>query len=222
MHKVDSLSTVRMKYPDRATAAEELTAMFEGQLKAAHMVLAIPRGGVVTGKVMADRLNLPMDLLLCKKIGHPENKEYAIGSVCADGTRILTDNTSDYHKDHFERQCHQMETWLKSRYLTLTGRNHPAYLKNKTVIITDDGLATGSTMLAAIRSVRTSGARCVIVATPVASKEAAAEIKRSADEFLCPLIPQEFHAVGQFYHTFEPVTDEQVREITMASTNVKG
>jgi len=196
--------------------------MFEGQLKAAHMVLSIPRGGVVTGKVMADRLNLPMDLLLCKKIGHPENKEYAIGSVCADGTRILTDNTSDYHKDHFERQCQQMETWLKARYLTLTGRNHPADLKNKTVIITDDGLATGSTMLAAIRSVRTSGAQSVIVATPVASKEAAAEIKRSADEFLCPLIPQEFHAVGQFYHTFEPVTDEQVREITMASTDVKG
>ena len=217
----DEVSVKWMKYPDRAAAAQDLISTFSQHLKRVEMVLAIPRGGVVTGAVIAQRLNLPLDLLLCKKIGHPENSEYAIGSVCADGTRILTDNTSDYHKEHFERQCLQMETWLKGRYKDLTGRERPADLKNKTVLITDDGLATGSTMMAAIRSVRTIGARTVIVASPVASEEAASEIRRSADEFLCPLIPQEFHAVGQFYSTFETVTDDQVRKIMTGFSSKK-
>lgn len=174
----------------------------------------------MTGKVVAEKLGLPIDLLLCKKVGHPENSEYAIGSVCADGTRILTDTTSDHHRDHFQRQCHQMETWLQARYKTLTGKDRPDSLRGKSVMIVDDGLATGSTMLAAIRSVRTSGARHVAVATPVASTQAANAIKRSADEFHCPMVSEQFGAVGEFYEQFETVTDDQVKKIM--TTSLKG
>jgi len=122
MNEEDTLSGPRILYPDRAAAAQFLLDNFAREMESSNLVLAIPRGGVITGQILADGLHLPLDLLLCKKVSHPDNIEYAIGSVCADGTRILTDRTSDHNRAYFDGQCNQMEAWLKARYKTLTNR----------------------------------------------------------------------------------------------------
>lgn len=179
------------------------------------LLLALPRGGAVVAKPIADALGCTMDLLLCKKIGHPENPELAIGSVCADGTRIQT-HAAFPGESEFDRQADRLQEWLRSRYQLLAGRTQPRSYKDRTVVITDDGLATGSTMLAAIRSLRFGGAHRIIVAVPVASTEAAARVKDSADAFICTLTPEVFDAVGQFYRSFPEVTDQEVRELMPA------
>ena len=189
-------------------------------LKGQHpLILALPRGGVVTGKAIADALHWPMDLILCKKVGHPENPEWAVGSVCADGTSILTYKPfqNEFNFDRIAKQLHQ---WLKARYTQLTGREQPISLQGKTVVLTDDGLATGSTMLAAIRSVRVSGAKRVVCAVPVSSATAAERVRKSADEFICTSIPEEFDAVGQFYSSFPEVTDTEVQSLLQEKASV--
>lgn len=200
-------------FVDREDGAAQLAPLIHLSPDEESLVLAIPRGGVVTGKILCEQLKLNLDIILCKKVGHPENPEYAVGSVCADGTTIQT--VSDEYLSHniFDRSASHLRSWLISRYKDLTGMEHPSSVKGKTIVLTDDGMATGSTMLAAIRSLRLAGAKQIIVAVPVSSVSAAEAIRKSNTLLVCPYTPEPFNAVGEFYDLFPTVTDEEVRSI---------
>lgn len=202
-----------MLFNDRFAGGKTLVE----EIKNLHMinpvVLAIPRGGIQTGRAIADELHLQLDIILCKKIGHPENPELAVGSVCADGTTLQTMDVQNADPNYFDHQATRLRTWLLGRYQQLTGRSRPMDISGREVLLTDDGIATGSTVLSAIRSIRTSGAVKVVVAVPVASAEAASIITKSSDTFICPLITAEFQGVGQFYRSFGEVSDAEVRTL---------
>lgn len=184
------------------------------------VILAIPRGGIEVGRVLADEFGYPLDLILCKKVGHPDNPELAIGSVCADGTTIQTMNPDTSDPDYFTNQAQRLRSWLVGRYQQLTDRPKPMDVRGHEVIITDDGMATGSTMLSAIRSIRTAGASKVLVAVPVAPPEAHSSVLHSAETLICPFVEADFQGVGQFYISFPQLSDDQVKVIFQAVPTV--
>ncbi|MBM3178574.1 MAG: phosphoribosyltransferase [Bacteroidetes bacterium] len=205
---------------DREDGAAQLAPLIHVSPHEQALVLAIPRGGVITGKVLCERLKLNLDIILCKKVGHPENPEYAVGSVCADGTTIQTVSDEYLSYKIFDQKATQIRSWLISRYKDLTGKEYPTSVKARTVILTDDGMATGSTMLAAIRSLRLAGAKKILVAVPVASTSAADAIRKSGTTLVCPYTPEPFNAVGEFYDSFPTVTDDEVRAIMKTWVNI--
>ena len=210
---------MRKLFQDRFEAGRILADDLHKQQLVSPIVLAIPRGGVEVGRALADQLNYPLDLILCKKVGHPENPEVAIGSVCADGTTIQTMNPDTADPDYFNHQAAHLKTWLLGRYQQLTNREHPTDISGRDVILTDDGMATGSTMMSAIRSIRTAGANRVIAAVPVAPPSAYSYISKSADILICPIVESDFQGVGQFYVRFQQISDEQVKALFQGTYN---
>jgi putative phosphoribosyl transferase len=200
-----------MKFQNRIEAGQLLVELLERHHVAADIILAIPRGGIVIGSILSRALNIPMDVWLCKKIGHPEHTEYAIGSVCADGTVIQNNALEPETQSYFDRNAGQLQSWLQKRMTQLTGRSSPADVSQKNVLLVDDGVATGSTMLAAIQSIRNYSLKNVFVAVPVAATAAASRIKQATDGFYCLHTADTFQAVGEFYESFEAVTDEQAQ-----------
>lgn len=202
-----------LPFPDRESAAILLAEKIKAKINQNTLLLAIPRGGVATGKVMAKKLGLEMDLLLCKKVGHPFNPEYAIGSVCSDGSAVQTDHSSDSYADYFEKESKKLSSWLQTRYQELTKRQQPIPVRNKEILLCDDGVATGSTMLAAVRSLRHQGAKKISVATPVISLSALTVLSKVSDAVYYLNAPHPFGAVGEFYVSFSTVTDDEVRQL---------
>jgi predicted phosphoribosyltransferase len=182
------------------------------------IVLAIPRGGVVVGFEVAHALNISLDLIIPRKIRAPDNPELAIGALTEDGTIILDDElvkylqvSEEYVREESERQRLEIERRLK-----LYRRDAPyPSLKNREVVIVDDGIATGSTMKAAVASVRMRGAKTILVAVPVGPFSSIEELKREADNVICLYTPEPFHAIGQFYEDFTQTSDEEVRRLLM-------
>jgi len=180
------------------------------------IVLAIPRGGVVVAYEIAKALDLPLDVIIPHKIGAPNNPELAIGAVTEDGTIILDENLVSYIgvpksfiREESERQKHEIE-----RRLRMYRQNEPyPNLKGQDVIIVDDGIATGSTMKAALTSVKNRGAKTVTVAVPVGPPSTIKELKRQADRVVSVFTPEYFQAIGQFYADFSQITDEEVIQL---------
>lgn len=197
-------------FQDRESAAVLLAAQLKSVIKKQVLVLAIPRGGVVTGKVIAKALGAELDLLICKKVGHPGNPEYAIGSVCADGSAVQTNIGSTQLKEYFNKQSEKIINSLIERYTMLTGRTNPISVEGKDIIICDDGVATGSTILAAIKSVQHQKAHSIQVATPVISRSALDKLTKNCDHVHYLSAPHPFGAVGEFYVSFPTVNDEEV------------
>lgn len=184
------------------------------------VVLAIPRGGVVVGFEVAHALNISLDLIIPRKIRAPDNPELAIGALTEDGTVILDDElvkylqvSEEYVREESERQRLEIERRLK---LYRGDAPYPS-LKNREVVIVDDGIATGSTMKAAVASVRMRGAKTILVAVPVGPFSSIEELKREADNVICLYTPEPFHAIGQFYEDFTQTSDEEVRRLLMLS-----
>jgi len=177
------------------------------------LVLAIPRGGVVVGYEIAQTLHLPLDVIIPHKLGAPYNPELAIGAITEDGSTVLDDNlitdlgvSQDYITKESERQKKEIE-----RRLVLYRQNQPnLYLKGKDVIVVDDGIATGSTMKAALLSVKNKGARSIIVAIPVGPRSTIKELEKRANRVVCLYLPEYFQAIGQFYVDFSQTTDDEV------------
>jgi putative phosphoribosyl transferase len=177
------------------------------------LVLAIPRGGVVVGYEIAQTLHLPLDVIIPHKLGAPYNPELAIGAITEDGSTVLDDNlitdlgvSQDYITKESERQKKEIE-----RRLVLYRQNQPnLYLKGKDVIVVDDGIATGSTMKAALLSVKNKGARSIIVAIPVGPPSTIKELEKRANRVVCLYLPEYFQAIGQFYDDFSQTTDDEV------------
>lgn len=177
------------------------------------MVLALPRGGVPVAYQIANLLNLPLDVYLVKKITTPQNEEYAIGAVSSGG-EVMIDRALSKRLGIEESELNisivDIKNLLSERELLLRGTNTPLNIKNKKIILVDDGLATGATMLTAIRSIKKLNPAKIIVAIPVASSEALEIISQEVDEVICPLKPQFFYSVSIWYENFKQTTDEEV------------
>ncbi len=152
------------------------------------VILAIPRGGVPIGSVLSKKLNLPLDLVMTKKIGFPGHSEYAIGSVSLQGM-ILDDQASKIPKEYIDGEVQKLRKQLLEKLKLYDGKRKEVVLKDKIVIIVDDGLATGNTMFAAVDIIRTLQPEKIIVAVPVSPEETAKSLARVVDEFICLEIP---------------------------------
>jgi len=195
------------RFEDRISAAGELLSRIKNYAGTNAVVVGLPRGGMITAAFLAEKSKLPLDFIVVKKVGAPENEEYAIGAV--------TENGGKYSDERFTRV--QKEADGRS---SLYRSNYPAYdLKDKTVILADDGIATGTTMLAAIGTARKRGAKKIVVAVPVGSSEAIEKIKKSADGLICVEVDPDLSAVGEYYDSFPQVDDEQVLAILKNAKN---
>ena len=199
-----------MIYTDRQNAALKLISLLEKFKNDNCVILAIPRGGVPIGYYIARKFHFPMDLLLTKKIGHPLNKEVAIGAVSLEDE--IVDNYPYINVGYIENQIEEIRESLKKRYENFVGGRTLVNIKNKTVIIVDDGIATGNTLLAAIKMIRGKSPKKIVVAVPVAPTDSAQKISDNVDEFICPIITDDFRGVGSFYLNFSQVSDEDVVE----------
>jgi len=206
-----------MYFSDRTDAglklAEELHAYRENS---DVVVLGIPRGGVVPAYEVARELFCPLDITIARKIGAPSNPEYAIAAVGEDGNVVVNPDINDYknqYKSYISEEKERQLEEIAHRLVKFRSGKKAMELKNKIVIIVDDGIATGSTMVAAVRAVKSQNPQKVVVAVPVGAKESVEELEQEADEVICLAVPQMFAAVGQFYTDFPQVEDEEVVEI---------
>jgi putative phosphoribosyl transferase len=203
-------------FTDRVDAGKRLAFALKDFPNKKGIVLAIPRGGVVVGYMIAKALNLPLDVIIPRKIGAPNNPELAIGAVAEDGTAILDENlityigaSQEYVKEETERQKREIERRLK---LYRQETSYPILMRLD-VIVVDDGIATGSTMKAALASVKNRGAASVTVAIPVSPPSTIEELNKIANRVVCLYTPEFFQAIGQFYADFSQTSDEEVIEL---------
>lgn len=183
------------------------------------IVIGLPRGGVVLAAEVAKALSLPLDVVCPRKIGAPINPEFAIGAITETGEGIFDSQAIKYMgvtDDYIESKVAE-EKEQAMRRLSLFRKGMPARdLKDKVVLIVDDGLATGSTMKAAIQSIKSEGADKVVAAVPVSPVDTLEEVTEMVDEIVCIAAPPFFQAVGQFYDNFSETTDDDVIEIMNA------
>ncbi len=178
------------------------------------LVFALPRGGVPVAHEVAQALSLPLDVCLVRKIGMPGYEEFAIGAVAAGGIRHINPDYEDLMPKEETKQVLQKEEAELQRRNALYRQNRPfPDVKGKTVIVIDDGLATGASMRAAVEFMRRQGAGRIVAAVPVGSREACNALASVADEVVCPFIPDPFWGVGQWYEDFTQTGDREVREI---------
>lgn len=179
------------------------------------IVLAIPRGGVVVARRVAKRLKAPLDLIIPRKIGAPQNPEFALGAVTLNGTVVM--NPSANHlgipPDYIQREVKRQKEEIKRRMKEYRGDKPLPSVSAKIVILIDDGIATGSTVLAAIATLEKQRAKKIILAVPVAPPDTVKRLRRRVDQLICLETPELFYAVGQFYQDFTQTTDEEVIEI---------
>jgi putative phosphoribosyl transferase len=186
------------------------------------LVLGLPRGGVPVGWEVAAALRAPLDVFLVRKLGVPRWTELAMGALAGGGVVVMNKNVvSSLHvTDEQVRAVIDSETVeLERRERVYRGGRPVADPRGRTVILVDDGIATGASMLAAVRALRALGPRSVVVAVPVGPASACEELAREADEVVCATMPAAFEAVGQAYADFRQVTDDEVRELLAAPTS---
>lgn len=199
--------------------------MFENRFDAAHqlvpelkkyannpdaLVVAIPRGGLQLGSVLAKELHLPLDVIFTKKIGYPGQPEYAIGAVSLDHLFVRQDYLDDPQlSDYIKQQTPLIRKLLHERAAQYRGNKPPLDLKDKIVIVVDDGVATGNTLLATLALIKEAKAQKIVVALPVSPVETLERIREHADEVVCLQVPAFFLGVGQFYRNFEQVEDAE-------------
>lgn len=195
-------------FRDRLEAGLMLAVKLEKYKKDPGIVLAIPRGGVPVAYIVAKELGVPLEVILTKKIGHPLNKEYAIGAASLNDYFITHGN--GVPETYIQQELEGIRTRLKEMYKKFMGDKSPEKLEGKTVIVIDDGMATGNTMLATVNILRKSRPGKIVIAVPVASKNAVNKLANKVDEVIAILVPEEFYGVGAFYEDFAQVTDKEV------------
>jgi len=199
-------------FADRVEAGERLAEALAEHAGADCVILAIPRGGVVVGEVVARELGAALDVVVPRKIGAPMNPELGVGAV-APGVRVLDPelirmlHVSD---EYLEREIAAQEREIERRLRTYREGRPPVDVQGRTAIIVDDGVATGGTAIAALRWARAQGAAKVILAVPVAPAAAMARLEPEADEVVVLGTPEPFFAVGEWYRRFEQTSDEEV------------
>ncbi|NGX37658.1 MAG: putative phosphoribosyl transferase [Chlamydiae bacterium] len=206
-----------MIFQNRSEAGRKLAEKLEhyhGQDNV--VVMGLARGGVVVAHEIASTLELPFDVVVVRKVGAPDNEELALGAVTDQGKGIFNDELITLlgvSKEYLRKEAEKQKELVKQRKeLYLKGRKamDPA---NKTVILVDDGIATGASMRVAIDAVKAQNAAKIVLAVPVASAESLAEISKIVDEVVCLSAPRTFHAVGAFYKEFSQVSDAEVEAL---------
>jgi len=189
-------------------------------IKESFIVMAIPRGGVILGDIVASELNVDLDIIICKKIGAENNPELAIGAVMADGSYIINEdivNRINTSHGYISKQVELQKNEIERRLMEFRGnKEYHNKLKDKTIILIDDGIATGATILAAVKWLKEKHfSKKLIVAVPVAPLESSIldKLNKIADKVIVIVSPYDFAAVGQFYEHFDQVSDKEVKEI---------
>lgn len=200
-----------MIFRNRIEAGQKLASLLSGGPGA--LVLAIPRGGVIVAREVARALGAPLDVIVPRKLGAPHNPELGIGAVGPDGATVLDERlvralgvTEEYVTAEVERQLEE----IRRREKAYRAERPPLEVAGRTCIVVDDGIATGGTARAAVRSLKNMGAARVVLAVPVAPAESVPVLREDADEVVVAETPEPFRAVGQWYVHFEQVTDQEV------------
>lgn len=206
-------------YEDRAHAGRALGRALSGRRanwREPLLVLGLPRGGVPVAVEVARALDAPLDVLVVRKVGAPGNREFALGAI-AQGGVVVRDSAVGAagwcSPEAFEAQLERERIELQRREQSFREGRLPLDLRGAAAVLVDDGLATGATMLAAVRSARLAGAARVVVAVPVASREAQQRVSAEADEVIALEVPPYFMAVGEWYQDFRQVEDAEVRRL---------
>jgi putative phosphoribosyl transferase len=193
---------------NRTDAGRQLTVLlkkFEGK---DVVLLAVPRGGVPVAYEVAKEMGWPLDIMLTKKLGHPKQKEYAIGAVGLEDSIIVPH--TDVSEEYIIKESKRVRERLKHMRQIFMGNQPAVQVRGKTVILIDDGIATGHTVLAAVQILRKQHPAKIVVAVPVASARAIESLSEEADEMVVVQVPEVFYGVGQFYQDFTQVSDEEV------------
>jgi len=210
-----------VRFIDRRDAGRKLVPLLEKYKdKKDVIIIGLPRGGVVNAYEVAKELNLPLDIIVVRKIGAPMQPEFAVGAISQEGDVLLDHNIMNMvgvkEKD-LQTIVEDEKQEAKRRLALYRGDRAPLDLINKTVILVDDGLATGATMRAAILSARRMGAQKIIVAIPVSPKDTLKKIEQEADEVVCLYTPDVFWGVGGFYDVFYQTEDNKVIDLLSKS-----
>ena len=182
-------------------------------------ILGLPRGGVPVAAEVARLLEVPLDVLVVRKLGHPANPELALGAVAEDGVRVLNQDLADSVRDLSDR-VHAESLEVRKRVRRFRGGRPLPPLHGRTAILVDDGLATGASMQAAILAVRQKHPARIVVAVPVGPPEVLQSVNAVADQVICLQSPEIFSAVGEFYREFGEVTDDEVEQLLKRHTRL--
>lgn len=206
-----------MKFQDRTEAgwllAKKLTAY---KNRPDVLVLALPRGGVPVAYEVARELHAPLDIFLVRKLGVPGHEELAMGAIASGGVRVMNENVTQYlhiPDQVIEEVAAKEQQELERRERLYRDSRPPLDVEGRTVILIDDGLATGSTMRAAAAALRIRHPARIVIAVPVAASSTCDEFKDEVDEVICAFTPEPFYAVGLWYEDFSQTTDEAVRDL---------
>ncbi len=205
-----------IKFNDRKDAGKQLATKLSEYAKKDVVLLALPRGGVPVAFEIAKALHLPLDVFLVRKLGIPRHEETAMGAI-AMGDVVFIDqdlvNKVGISQRVIEQVIIKEKKELERRNVMYRSGKPPLDVKNKTVILVDDGLATGSTMHAAVAALKEQNAGQIIVTVPVSSNSAYEELLQEADKIICLAIPEDFYAVGQWYDHFPQTSDQEVLDL---------
>lgn len=206
------VSTRHPRFENRTTAGRTLgEALRDGDIDA-DLVLAIPRGGLPLGRAVADALDVPLDIVVAQKIGAPNDPEFAIGAVTADGNVWLNETVierRDIDEGYVDRAREAEAETAREKAERYRDDGDLPNLTGKTVVIVDDGVATGATARACIERVKADAPERIVLAVPVGSPRTIAELEAEVDAVVCLETPERFRAVGQFYEQFDQVSDEE-------------
>ncbi|TYL36509.1 phosphoribosyltransferase [Natronococcus pandeyae] len=200
------------RFRDRTEAGERLVEALRERDIDADIALAIPRGGLPLGRAVADALDVPLDIVVAKKIGAPGNPEYAIGAVASDGS--VWRNEAAFRgtggdDEYFQQQREVEAENARRKADRYRGERSEPDLTDKTVVVVDDGVATGSTVRACLERLKRTDAERLVLAVPVGPPDTIDELEAEVDEVVCLETPVDFRGVGQFYTNFEQVSDEE-------------
>ncbi len=207
-----------MKFLSRADAGEALAnrlAKVEGH-GGPVLVLGIPRGGVILADIVSQRLGAEFDIVIPRKLGAPGNEELAIGAVMEDGTEYINRylvTALRLETEYIEQEKARQVTEIRRRSVAYRKPGMSYHIEGKTVVLVDDGVATGATVIAAARWARKQRPNTLVIAVPVAPAQTVEALRHEADAVIVLEMPRDFGAVGEFYEEFKPVTDEQVMSI---------
>lgn len=200
-----------MRFKNREHAADLLVQRLRTSYKNKNpLVLGVPRGAVPMAKIIADGLGGELDVVLVHKLSHPEQAELAIGAIDEEGNAFVNDWAADLDPAYLEAEKRRQLSVLRERRARYTPLRQSIDPHGRIVIVVDDGIATGSTMTAALRAIRARQPKKLVGAVAVASQDAARALLRECDAMICLNVPVEFYAVGQFFNDFSQVTDDDV------------
>ena len=206
-----------MIFRDRTEAGQVLASKLTKYLNQVNtVILALPRGGVPVAYEIGQELGLPVDIFVVRKLGVPGHEELAMGAIASGGVRHINRDVVDQLRidsETIDVASRREQKEIERREQLYRGQRLPVDVRNKTVILVDDGLATGSTMRAAIAALRQHRPARIVVAVPAAAPQTCSEIADEVDEIICAATPEPFYAVGQWYQEFSQTTDEEVRDL---------